>query len=48
MRTGWVHDRPVTDRAIEVWPSVVKCVADRAIEVWSYVVKCVADRAIEV
>ena len=25
-KTRWVDDRPVTDRAIEVWPSVFKCV----------------------
>ena len=25
--TYWVDDRPVADHAIEVWPSVVKCVA---------------------
>ena len=25
--TCWIDDRPVADCAIEVWPSVVKCVA---------------------
>ena len=38
----------MADLAIEVRPSVVKCVADCAIEVLPSVVKCVADRAIEV
>ena len=37
----------MADLAIEVRPSVVKCVADCAIEVLPSV-KCVADRAIEV
>ena len=55
--THWVDDRPVADRAVEVWPSVVKCVAywenlnrSRRPQIKSYewLVECYSDPLVSV